>query len=235
MPVIGAVFREITGAVLVLRRREVPPGDIFGYLQDKLARLINLLPAPRRATASGIGPQVVERQLFDGQAPGLLGGHLVDGQLQVIGEIIGGKKLLIRLIVDYRQTAAFQLVHPVHEPPQLDALDIEIKALFHGDGDTEIGLMYRPEPGQYLPAEIPVFFFFFYGGIALGEPFLPVNPQQFVQRRRVGRIDLEKMFDAGMKGRAEAEIPPGLRLEAIDILQFVAQGAGAVERNLGKT
>jgi hypothetical protein len=51
----------------------------------------------------------------------------------------------------------------------------------------------------------------------------------------VGRIDLEKTFDAGMKGRTKAEIPLGLRLEAIDILQFVAQGAGAVERNLGKT
>jgi hypothetical protein len=38
-----------------------------------------------------------------------------------------------------------------------------------------------------------------------------------------------------MQARAEAEIPLFLGLEAVNILQFIAQGARAVKRNLGKT
>jgi hypothetical protein len=59
--------------------------------------------------------------------------------------------------------------------------------------------------------------------------------KEFLQRRRGRRTDFKKTLDTGVQCRAEAEVPLVFRLEAVDILQFVVQRAGTIERNLGET
>jgi hypothetical protein len=150
---------------------------------------------------------VIESEFFYGQLPGLLGGQLVNGQLKVIPEIIGGKEFFIRLIIDNGEAAAFQLINSIDKAPQLDALDIYEEASFQGYRQVKIGAVNLPEFGQNLFTEFLILLFFLRRFVPLGQPALRVMRQQVFQGRWRGCIYPEKELDATMQGRPEAEIP----------------------------
>ena len=233
MPVVRAVLGEIARAELVLGGREAAGGDVFGDIQDEPARPGERLLAARRADAGGVRPEVVEGQPLDGQAPGLLGGHLVDCQLEVVRQVIAGKKLPPALVVDNGEAAAVQLVHPVDKAAHLDAVNVQAEGALQGDGHAEIGVVGLPEPGQDLPAVVPVAGFFLRRRVAGGIPVLIIELEQLFERGRRRGDDPEKILGAGMQRRAEAEVPLFLRFEAVDILELVAQRARAVQGYLG--
>jgi hypothetical protein len=91
-----------------------------------------------------------------------------------------------------------------------------------------------PEPGKNISSVVLVTCLFLGRFIALGEPVLLKELQQVFPGRWRGRVYPEETLDAGVQGSTEAEIPLVLRPETVDVLQFVAQGTRAVERNLGK-
>jgi hypothetical protein len=150
VPVVGAVFGEVTGAVFIFRRGESLTGDIIRHLEDKAAGFVKSGRFARGTATRRVRAEVIEGELFHGKLPGLLGGQLVNGQLEVIAEIIGGKELFVRLIIDDGEPAAFQLINSIDKAPQLDAFDIYIEASFQGYGQAEIGAVNLPEFGQNL-------------------------------------------------------------------------------------
>jgi hypothetical protein len=90
-----------------------------------------------------------------------------------------------------------------------------------------------PETGQYFPAVVPVAGLFLRRGVAGGVPVLVIELEQLFEGGRRRGDDAEKVLGAGVQGRAEAEIPFLFRLEAVDILELVAQRARPVEGYLG--
>ncbi len=143
--VVGAVLREIAGAKLVFRGREIPLVYIFRYVQYKPSGLVDALFITRRAGTGGVRPQVVEREFFHRQVPGLLGGHLVNRQLEVVFHVFGRKKLLVCLIVDDGKPAAVQFIHPVDEPYQLNPFDVQVEPALQRNRQAEIGGVNLPE------------------------------------------------------------------------------------------
>ena len=170
--IVGAVFREITRTVLVFGGGEFLAGDIVSHLEDKSSGIIQSYRVAGETATRRIGAKVVESEFFHGKLPGLLGGQLVNGQLEVILKIIGGKEFLVGLIIDDGQTAAFQLVHSIDKAPQLDTLDIYIEASFQGYRQVEIGAVNLPESGKYLFAVFLVLLLFFRRFVPLGQPVL---------------------------------------------------------------
>ena len=235
MTVIGAVFREITGAVLVFCGGEFLFGDIVRYFEDETAGIVKSDRLARWTAAGGIGAEVVKGEFFHGKLPGLLGSQLVNGELEVFLQIVGGKELFIRLIIDDGEAAAFQLVHPIDKAPQLDALDIYGKVLFQGHWHAEIGVVNLPEFGEDFLTVLPVLRLFFRRFVPQREPVLGVMGKQVFQGGRRRCIYPEKELDAVMQGGSEAEIPFIFWLESVNIPQLVGQGTGLVKRNLGET
>jgi hypothetical protein len=90
-----------------------------------------------------------------------------------------------------------------------------------------------PEFRQYFPAVLAVPGLLRRRLVAIGGPVLVVELEQLFERRRRRGDDAEEVLGAGVQRRAEAEIPFFLRLEAVDVLELVAQRALPVEGYLG--
>ena len=89
--------------------------------------------------------------------------------------------------------------------------------------------MNFPECGQYLSAIGFVVGFLLGGLITFGAPFLFVELQQFFEGGRWRDLYTEEKFGAEVYSGAKTEVPLVLRLQAVDILQFVLEWTGLIQ------
>jgi hypothetical protein len=211
----------------VLPRLELARLDALGDGRDAAPELVDV-----GGRARGGHPlrreEVVEREPLGLDAPDLLGGEVVDRELEIAVDARLRGKAPVRLVVDDLVSAPRDPVHAVDHAGELDALDLDREAELERGGDPVRGRVLAVVQRQDLPSVLAVHPLLGLVGEPVRDPRELEHLVELVERRWNGHRPVVEHVEGPVERVAERERGGGGLRDPVLVLELELGRAGLV-------
>ncbi len=169
--------------------------------------------------------EIVEREPLGLDPPDLLGGQVVDRQLEVLVDPLLRRKPAIGLVVDDLVAPAGDAVHPVDDAGQGHALDLDREPVLERGRDPVGGRVLSVVLPQHLPAVVAIRPFLRCVAQPLADPDGLQHLVEVLERGRDGNRAAVEQVQRAVERVAERERGRGRRGQPVLVLELELGGA----------